>query len=145
MKILKKYILKEHFSPFLISLLVVTFVLLIDRIMDLMNMIIEKQLPYQIVLEIFSLSLPYMLALSIPMAVLVATILAFGRMSVDREIIAIKSSGVNVYAMLGPLIITAVMLTGLMVYFNHWFLPDTNKEPDAKSGILQAHDSNKRE
>lgn len=126
MKILKKYILKEHFSPFLISLLVVTFVLLIDRIMDLMNMIIEKQLPYQIVLEIFSLSLPYMLALSIPMAVLVATILAFGRMSVDREIIAIKSSGVNVYAMLGPLIITAVMLTGLMVYFNHWFLPDTN-------------------
>lgn len=126
MKILKRYILKEHISPFLISLLVVTFVLLIDRIMDLMNMIIEKQLPYQIVLEMFSLSLPYMLALSIPMAVLVATILAFGRMSVDREIIAIKSSGVNVYAMLGPLVMTAVMLTGLMVYFNHWFLPDTN-------------------
>lgn len=126
MMILKRYILKEHISPFLISLLVVTFVLLIDRIIDLIDLIVEKQLPASIVIEVFGLSLPYMLALSIPMAVLVATILAFGRMSVDREIIAVKSSGVNIYAMLGPLIIAALMLTGLMVYFNHWFLPDTN-------------------
>jgi len=125
-KILKRYILKEHLSPFLISLLVVTFVLLIDRIIDLLNLIIEKKLPWQTIAELFGLSLPYMLALSIPMAVLVATILAFGRMSVDREIIAIKSSGVNVYSMIGPLVATAVLLTGLMVYFNHWFLPNTN-------------------
>nr|HPM04316.1 LptF/LptG family permease [Candidatus Cloacimonas sp.] len=113
MKILKRYILKEHLSPFLISLLVVTFVLLIDRIIDLLNLIIEKKLPWQTIAELFGLSLPYMLALSIPMAVLVATILAFGRMSVDREIIAIKSSGVNVYSMIGPLVATAVLLTGL--------------------------------
>ncbi len=126
MKILKRYILKEHISPFLISLMVVTFVLLIDRIIDLLNLIIEKKLPLQTIAELFGLSMPYMLALSIPMAVLVATILAFGRMSVDREIIAIKSSGINVYSMLGPLLVTAILLTGLMVYFNHWFLPNTN-------------------
>nr|MDK2851218.1 lipopolysaccharide export system permease protein [Candidatus Cloacimonadota bacterium] len=126
--ILKRYILREHISPFLISLLVVTFVLLIDRIIELLNLIIEKQLPASIVLEVFMLSLPYMLALSIPMAVLVATILTFGRMSVDREIIAIKSSGINIYRMLGPLITAAILLTGLMVYFNHWFLPNTNHE-----------------
>lgn len=126
MKILKRYILKEHISPFLISLLVVTFILLTDRIIDLLNMIIEKKLPTQIIIEIFSLSMPYMLALSIPMAVLVSTILAFGRMSVDRELIAMKSSGVNVYAMVQPLIITAFLFSCGMVYFNHWFLPNTN-------------------
>lgn len=124
--ILSRYILKEHVSPFFISLLVVTFVLLIDRIIDLLNLIIEKQLPISIVIKVFSLSLPYMLALSIPMAILVATILAFGRMSVDREIVAIKSSGVNIYRCLTPLITAAVLLTGMMVYFNHWFLPNTN-------------------
>lgn len=124
--ILKRYILKEHLAPFLISLLVVTFVLLIDRVIDLLNMIIEKKLPAGVILEIFGLSLPYMLALSIPMAVLVATILAFGRMSVDREIVAIKSSGINIYRMLGYLLAVALLLTGLMVYFNHWFLPETN-------------------
>lgn len=124
--ILKRYILKEHISPFLISLLVVTFVLLSDRVIDLLNMIIEKKLPAGIVIEVFTLSLPYMLALAIPMAVLVATILAFGRMSVDREIIAIKSSGVNIYGILGPLFLAGLILTGTMVYFNHWFLPETN-------------------
>lgn len=126
MKILKRYILKEHIAPFLIALMVVTFVLLSDRIIDLLNLIIEKKLPWQTIFELFGLSLPYMLALSIPMAVLVATILAFGRMSVDREITAIKSSGINVYSLIGPLVIVAIMLSGLMVYFNHWFLPDTN-------------------
>ncbi len=124
--ILKRYILKEHIAPFLISLLVVTFVLLTDRVIDLLNLIIEKKLPASIVAEVFALSMPYMLALSIPMAVLVATILAFGRMSVDREVIAIKSSGVNIYAMLGPLMLAGLLLTGTMVYFNHWFLPETN-------------------
>jgi len=125
-KILSRYILKEHVSPFFISLLVVTMVLLIDRVIDLLNLIIEKKLPASIVFELFTLSLPYMLALSIPMAVLVATILAFGRMTVDRETIAMKSSGINVYSMTKPLVIVAIVLTGLMVYFNHWFLPQTN-------------------
>ena len=126
MKILSRYILKEHIVPFILSLLVVTFVLLIDRVIDLLNLIIEKKLPASIVLQLFSLSLPYMLALSIPMAVLVATILAFGRMTVDRETIAMKSSGINIYSMLTPLMVVALLLTGLMIYFNHFFLPETN-------------------
>ncbi len=103
-----------------------TMVLLIDKVIDMLNLIIEKKLAASIVMELFALSLPYMLALSIPMAVLVATILAFGRMTVDRETIAMKSSGINVYSMIKPLVIAAILLTGLMVYFNHWFLPQTN-------------------
>jgi lipopolysaccharide export system permease protein len=125
-KILQRYIVKEHIVPFLLSLFVVTFVLLIDRVLDLLNLIIEKHLDFGTVLNLFSLSLPYMLALSIPMAVLVATILAFGRMTVDRETIAMKSSGINIYRLLLPLLIAAVLLTGLMVWFNHFFLPNTN-------------------
>ncbi len=126
MKILSRYILKEHAVPFTLSALVITFILLIDRVIDLMNVIIEKKLDLSTIGELFALSLPYMLALSIPMAVLVATILAFGRMSVDRETIAMKASGINVYQMLKPLLVAALLLTGLMIYFNHWFLPDTN-------------------
>ncbi|HNX37297.1 MAG TPA: LptF/LptG family permease [Candidatus Cloacimonadota bacterium] len=126
MKILPRYILKEHVSPFFVSLLVVTFILLIDRIIDLLNTILEKKLDISTVMQLFGLSLPYMLALSIPMAVLVATILAFGRMTVDREVVALKSSGINVYRMIGPLLVVGIMLSGLMVYFNQTFLPNTN-------------------
>jgi len=126
MKILSRYILKEHISPFLVSLFVVTFILLIDRVIDLLSLIIEKKLDWLTILNVFGLSLPFMLALSIPMAVLVATILAFGRMTVDREVVAIKSGGVNIYTMIYPLIAVAVMLTGLMIYFNHFYLPESN-------------------
>ncbi len=124
--VLKRYILREHVAPFFLSLLVVTFVLLIDRVIDLLNTILEKKLDVMTVLQVFGLSLPYMLALSIPMAVLVATILAFGRMTVDRETIAMKASGINIYRMIGPLLLVAVLLTGLMIYFNHYTLPQTN-------------------
>lgn len=126
MKILSRYILREHIAPFFLSLLVVTFVLLIDRVIDLLDLIIEKKLDANTVLQLFGLSLPYMIALSIPMAVLVATILAFGRMTVDRETIAMKSSGINLYRMLGPLIVTTLLLTGVMAWFNHYFLPNAN-------------------
>ena len=126
MKILSRYILREHVAPFFLSLLVVTFVLLIDRVIDLLDLIIEKKLDANTVLQLFGLSLPYMVALSIPMAVLVATILAFGRMTVDRETIAMKSSGINLYRLLGPLMLTALLLTGVMAWFNHYFLPNAN-------------------
>jgi lipopolysaccharide export system permease protein len=124
--VLKRYILREHIAPFFISLLVVTFILLIDRVIDLLNTIIEKKLDFSTILQVFGLSLPFMLALSIPMAVLVATILAFGRMTVDRETVAMKASGINIYRMIGPLMVVAVLLTGGMMYFNHYTLPETN-------------------
>lgn len=126
MKILQRYIVKEHIVPFLLSLLVVTFVLLIDRVIDMLDLIIEKHLDAGTIFQLFGYSLPYMLALSIPMAVLVATILAFGRMTVDRETIAMKSSGINIYRLLLPLFLVAFALTGVMIYFNHYFLPNTN-------------------
>lgn len=125
-KILKRYILKEHIAPFFISLLVVTFILLIDRVIDLLNVIIEKKLDFGTVMQVFGLSMPFMLALSIPMAVLVATIMAFGRMAVDRETTAMKASGINIYTMIGPLLIVTLLLSAGMMYFNHFTLPETN-------------------
>lgn len=124
--VLKRYVLKEHIAPFFISLMVVTFVLLIDRVIDLLNTIIEKKLDFMTVMQVFGLSMPFMLALSIPMAVLVATIMAFGRLTVDRETIAMKASGINVYQMIGPLMVVTLLLTGGMMYFNHFTLPETN-------------------
>lgn len=126
MKILPRYIFKEHIAPFFLSLAVVTFVLVADRAIDLINLILDKNLNAQIIFRLFALSLPYMLALAIPMAVLVATILAFGRMSVDREIIAMKSSGINVYKSMWILFLVAFIMSLGMLWFNHFFLPNTN-------------------
>ena len=126
MKILERYILKENFKPFIVSLIVVTFVMLLDRLIDLLNLIIEKHLDLLTIFSIFSLSLPFMLALTIPMAVLLASIMSFGRLSVDHELIAFKSCGINIYTLIKPTVIAAFLLSIFMVYFNNAVLPDTN-------------------
>lgn len=126
MKILERYVLTENLGPFCISLVVVTFVMMLDRIIDLLNLIIEKKLDIVVILQLFGLSIPYMLALSVPMAILTATIMSFGRMSVDNELTAIKSCGVNVFKMLSPLIILSFLLSCGMAYFNDRILPESN-------------------
>ena len=126
MKILERYILKENFKPFVVSLMVTTFVMLLDKIIDLLNLIIEKHLDIVTIASIFGLSLPFILALTIPMAILLASIMSFGRLSVDNELIAFKSCGINIYTLLKPTVIAALFISFFMVYFNNAVLPETN-------------------
>ncbi|MFO7896197.1 MAG: LptF/LptG family permease [Candidatus Cloacimonadales bacterium] len=126
MKILEKYILKENLKPFLVSLFVATFVMLLDKIIDLLNLIIEKKLDFVTITSIFGLSLPFILALTVPMAVLLASIMSFGRLSTDHELVAFKSCGINIYSLLKPVLLVALLLSLGMVYFNNQILPNTN-------------------
>ncbi|MCF7920209.1 MAG: LptF/LptG family permease [Candidatus Cloacimonetes bacterium] len=126
MKILERYILRENFKPFITSLLVVTLLMIFDRLLDLLKVIIEKHLIFVTVAEIFGLSLPFMLALTIPMAVLLATIMSFGRLSTDNELIAFKSCGINIFTLMRPTIIAAILLSVFMLYFNDRILPESN-------------------
>ena len=119
MKILERYILRENTKPFLVSLLVLTFVFLLDKLIELLNLIIDKRLDISAIISVFSLSLPFMLALTVPMAVLVATIMSFGRLSVDNELVAFKSCGINIYTLMRSTVIAALILSVAMVYFNN--------------------------
>jgi lipopolysaccharide export system permease protein len=126
MKILERYILKENFKPFIVSLVVSTFVMLLDKIIDLLNLIIDKKLEIGMIAQIFGLSLPFMLALTIPMAVLLASIMSFGRLATDSELVAFKSCGINIYKLMKPTVIAALFISIGMVYFNNNILPETN-------------------
>ncbi|MCB2231647.1 LptF/LptG family permease [bacterium] len=128
MKILSRYILREHIAPFLFAFVTVTFILLIDYVPRIVNQVIDKDLSLWVVLELVALNLAWMLALSVPMSVLVATLMAFGRMGSDMEIIAMKASGVNLLRVLLPLLAAGCVITYLMVQFNDKILPDLNKE-----------------
>ena len=126
MKILERYILKENFKPFVVSLFVATFVMLLDKIIDLLNLIIDKKLDFVTIISVFGLSLPFMLALSVPMAILLASIMSFGRLSVDNELVAFKSCGINIYTLMRPTVIAALLVSIFMVFFNNAILPETN-------------------
>ena len=66
--ILYRYFIKEHFVPFFLSLLVLTFILIMNRVFELVNNIVGKGLSVYIVLKVFFLSLPFIIALTVPMA-----------------------------------------------------------------------------
>ena len=127
MKILTRYILREHIGPFLLAFLTITFLLIIDLVPKIIDHIIDKDLEVAVVFEIIGLNLAWMLALSIPMSVLVATLMAFGRLTSDFEITAIKASGVNLLRVLVPLLVAGALLMVGMIEFNDRVLPDLNK------------------
>lgn len=126
MKTLDRYILREIIPPFFGGLGVLTFMLLIDRIFDLMDLLVKKGLPITTVGEVFLLALPFIFAMTVPMAVLISVLMAFGRLSQDFEILAVKSLGVCLSRVIKlPLLFAFVVFVGMSI-FNNTVLPESN-------------------
>lgn len=138
MKRLTRYILTEHVGPFLFAFFVITFLLIIDYVPKIVDHVIDKDLSLSVVLEIIGLNLAWMLALSIPMSVLVATLMAFGRLTSDFEITAIKASGINLVRLIVPLLVAASLVMGGMIFFNDQVLPDLNRRARLLWGDISA-------
>ncbi len=114
--ILSRYIFKELISPFLLALLIFSSVAVMAKIVDLMDMVINKGLaPGQVMLLVLYV-LPSLLVYTVPMSVVLAVLIALGRLSADAEIIALKASGISLYQLMPPfavLCLTGFMLTAL--------------------------------
>lgn len=126
MRILSRYIIREHVGPFLLSLAVLTFLFLMNFLIEILDMVIGKGLEVQVVVELFIVNIAWMVALTVPMAVLVAVLMAFGRFSHDGEITALKASGVSVFRLMWPVLITGIAIATVLVYFNDRVLPEFN-------------------
>ncbi|MEK7393243.1 MAG: LptF/LptG family permease, partial [Fibrobacterota bacterium] len=100
--ILIRHILREHIAPFIYSLVVITGLFLVDFVVQILDSILTKGLAWRVVIELFILNAAWMLALSVPMSVLVASLMAFGRMSADGEIDAMRAAGLHPAKMLLP-------------------------------------------
>jgi lipopolysaccharide export system permease protein len=124
--ILAKYILKEHIAPFCYAIFVITFLFLVDFLIRILSSILSKGLEWQVVIEIVVLNLAWMLALSVPMAVLVATLMAFGRLSADNEITALRALGLSPLRAMMPVLFVGALLAGGLMWFNDQVLPEAN-------------------
>ncbi len=112
--------------PFLYSFFVVIFIFTMQLAVQLLRKILYKGLDWQVVAEIFLIQMAWMVVLAVPMAVLVASLMAFGKMSADNEIMAIKASGQNLLYLLTPVISAGFVLTVIMIFFHNNVLPDAN-------------------
>ena len=126
MKILSRYIIKEHLPPFFFALTVLMFIFLMQFMLKYITKIFGKGLSVITITELVFYNLAWMFALAVPMAVLVATLMSFGRLSGDNEITILKSSGISIYRIIRPALYFGTFVTLVMIIFNDRVLPDFN-------------------
>jgi lipopolysaccharide export system permease protein len=115
-------------GPFVFALSALTSLLLLQYIARRFGDLVGRGLSWQIITEFFLLSIPFTLAMTLPMAVLVAVLYAFSRLASENEITAFKAGGVSTRALMVPALITSVFLAMFMLWFNDQLLPRANHE-----------------
>ncbi|MBN1448601.1 MAG: LptF/LptG family permease, partial [Bacteroidetes bacterium] len=124
--IVSRHILRAHIGPFLFSNAIIIFLFLLQFLMKRAGDLVGKGLSPWIILELISLNLAWMLVLSVPMSVLVATLMAFGKLSADNEVTIMRASGMSLYRMTTPVFLAAIGVTVALIWFNNFVLPEAN-------------------
>jgi lipopolysaccharide export system permease protein len=126
MKILTRYLLRAHLGPFLFAFFALTGVVLINTLARRLAELAGKGLPMRAILEFFVYALPATVALTFPMAVLVAILYTFANFTAENEITAMKAGGLDLKRLLLPLLAVAGVITVVMIWFNDRVLPESN-------------------
>jgi len=126
-KVVDRYVIRSVIPPFLMALLVFTFVLVLPFIMEMAKTLISKGVPFSVVLSLMWTLVPQSLAVTIPMALLVGLLVGLGRLSSDREWVALQSCGVGVLRLLRPALLLGAVATAATLYVYIWAVPDANQ------------------
>jgi lipopolysaccharide export system permease protein len=119
-RIVHRYIFREIIVPFALGLSLFTFVLLIARLIKLIELVVNRGVPLLAVLRLLSYILPAFLEVTLPMAMLLAILVAFGRLSADSEMIALRSSGLSLYQLVpsvAAFVVIATLLTAALSFY----------------------------
>jgi len=136
--LIDRWLLGQIIPPMIFAISAFTVISLSVGVMfDLIRKIVEFGLPLFLALKVLFFSLPSFLVLSFPMAVLLSTLLAYGKLSSNSELLALKSLGINTSRIISPAIALSIFMTGLTFYFNDNLVPTSNKlaETTLRAGI----------
>src|SRR4029453_1786073 len=115
-KTLDRYLIREIALPFALALVVLTFLLMIPPILREAGGFMRKGVRWSIVVRAMALLLPQALSLTIPMAVLLGILVGFGRLSADREFVAMQAGGISLLRLLQPVGFVAILGTAATAY-----------------------------
>jgi len=136
--LIDRWLLGQIIPPMIFAISAFTVISLSVGVMfDLIRKIVEYGLPLLQALQALIYSLPSFLVLSFPMAVLLSTLLSYGKLSANSELLALKSLGITTSRIISPAIVVSIFMTGLTFYFNDNLVPTSNKlaESTLRSGI----------
>tara|TARA_B100000927_G_scaffold291008_1_gene291490 strand:- start:1679 stop:3028 length:1350 start_codon:yes stop_codon:yes gene_type:complete len=126
MNTLNKYLLKQSLIPFILSVAVITTVLFLQFLIRAVDRFLGKGLDLMTIFEYLYLNLAWIIALSVPMSLLISSVMTFGRMTQQNEITALKSAGVNIYNIIKPAIWFSSLVAIGLCLFNNFILPEMN-------------------
>ncbi|HEY7479405.1 MAG TPA: LptF/LptG family permease [Gemmatimonadales bacterium] len=126
MNLLSRYLLRQLAAPFLFALTALTSLMLLSQIAKKFGSLVGKGLPWTVIVEVFALSIPFIVAMTLPMAVLLAVLYAFSHLAADNEITAMRASGVSVYQILLPVLAWGVFMSAFNFAFVDQILPRSN-------------------
>ncbi len=136
-RILSRYLLRQHLAPLAFALAALTSFMLLNQVAKQFHNLAGKGLPAGIIAEMFALSVPFIVAMTLPMAVLVAVLHAFTRLGADTEIVALKAAGVGVGRMLAPVLGGAALISLLAFLWSDQVLPRSNHRLRTLLGDIQ--------
>ena len=144
--LMDRWLIAQLLPPMLFAISAFTVISLSVGVMfDLIRKIVEFGLPLFLAIKVLFYSLPSFLVLSFPMAVLLSTLLAYGKLSANSELLALKSLGIKTSRIIAPAIAVSIFMTGLTFYFNDNLVPASNKlaESTLRAGIGSSFSSEK--
>ena len=126
MRLLNRYLLRQLVAPFCFALAALTGFMLISQVAKKFGALVGKGLPWSVITEVFVLSLPFIIAMTLPMAVLLAVLYTFSHLAADNEITAMRANGISVYQVLAPVLLWGVCMAAFNLAFVDQVLPRSN-------------------
>jgi lipopolysaccharide export system permease protein len=125
-KIIHRYIFKEIASSFIIILFILTFVLLMGKILQIMDLVINKGINVFSIAKLIFFLLPSFMLFTIPIALLISILIAMGRLSADNEITALKTSGISLMQIYYPVAIASLITFIITIIVGYFLVPQSN-------------------
>lgn len=126
LRLLDRYILRQTLAPFFFALAALTSILLLNQVARRLPKLVGKGLPWGVIGEVFALTIPFIVVMTLPMALLLAILYAFTHLGADNEITAMKASGVSIRQMLAPALLAGAIMACVTFYVTDQIHPRSN-------------------